>query len=144
MDGRTLCMEAQASKHLAPPDGRREPMAGALSRRRPAITPASGRQIGPGQPCFLVAEVGQNHNGDLALARRLIDGVAGYADAVKFCKRHIPSDLTREAYERPYPGRHSFGPTYGKHREALELTIEQYAQLKQYAEARGQIGRAHV
>ncbi len=69
--------------------------------------------------------------------RQLIDGVAGCADAVKFCKRHIPSDLTREAYERAYDSPHSFGPTYGRHREALELSIGQYAELKAYAESRG-------
>lgn len=101
------------------------------------IVLAGGRRIGDGEPCFVVAEIGQNHNGSLELARRLIDAVAGHADAVKFCKRHIPSDLTREAFERPYVGPHSFGPTYGQHREALELRIEQYAELKEYAQQRG-------
>jgi sialic acid synthase SpsE len=73
----------------------------------------------------------------MALARQLVDAVASHADAVKFCKRHVGSDLTREAYERPYAGPNSFGPTYGRHREALELSIEQYAELKAYAEQRG-------
>src|SRR5688572_13059870 len=85
------------------------------ARPRESITLASGRRIGEGEPCFVVAEIGQNHNGNLELARRLIDGVRGHADAVKFCKRHIASDLTREAYERPYPGPNSFGATYGQH-----------------------------
>lgn len=104
---------------------------------REAVALAGGRRIGAGEPCFIVAEIGQNHNGCSDLARRLIDGVAGHADAVKFCKRHIASDLTREAYERPYTGPNSFGATYGQHREALELAIEQYAELKTYAEQRG-------
>jgi len=45
----------------------------------------AGRRIGPGQPCFIIAEAGVNHNGDVALAHQLIDaaGMAG-ADAVKF------------------------------------------------------------
>ena len=45
----------------------------------------SGRKIGPGQPCYVIAEAGVNHNGDLALAKRLVDvAVAAGADAVKF------------------------------------------------------------
>jgi N-acetylneuraminate synthase/N,N'-diacetyllegionaminate synthase len=44
-----------------------------------------GRRIGPGAPCFIVAEAGVNHNGRLDLAERLIDvAVAAGADAVKF------------------------------------------------------------
>lgn len=45
----------------------------------------SGRKIGAGQPCFIIAEAGVNHNGDVEIARQLID-VAKYAgtDAVKF------------------------------------------------------------
>jgi sialic acid synthase len=107
----------------------------AMSRRTIRLSPT--RSIGDGEPCLLVAEVGQNHNGDLAIARELIDSVAGHADAVKLCKRHIPSELTREAYDRPYVGPHSFGPTYGRHREFLELSKQQYAQLQAQAEARG-------
>ena len=43
------------------------------------------RQIGPGQPCYVIAEAGVNHNGDLDLAHALIDVAAGAgADAVKF------------------------------------------------------------
>ena len=90
----------------------------------------NGRKIGDGQPCFVVAEIGQNHNGDVYTATRLMAAAhdAG-ADAVKFCKRHIPSDLTREARNAPYTGRNAFGPTYGTHREALELSPENYAHL---------------
>ena len=44
-----------------------------------------GRAVGAGSPCFVVAEAGVNHNGELALARRLVDAAAGAgADAVKF------------------------------------------------------------
>jgi sialic acid synthase SpsE len=83
-----------------------------------------------------VAEVGQNHNGRMALARRLIDAVAeSGADAVKFCKRHLPSELTPAAARRPYLGPQSFGATYGEHRRALELSPAQHAELKAYAQA---------
>src|SRR5882762_5841184 len=45
----------------------------------------AGRKVGPGQPCFIIAEAGVNHNGEIELARRLIDAaVAANADAVKF------------------------------------------------------------
>jgi sialic acid synthase SpsE len=96
----------------------------------------SGRWVGVDHPCYVVAEVGQNHNGRMAVARRLIDGVAASgADAVKFCKRHLPSELTRDAARRPYTGRQSFGPTYGEHRRALELSPAQHAELKAYVES---------
>ena len=45
----------------------------------------AARPVGPGQPCFIIAEAGVNHNGDLDLACRLIEVAAGTgADAVKF------------------------------------------------------------
>ncbi len=45
----------------------------------------AGRQIGLGQPCFIIAEAGVNHNGDVRLARQLVDvAVSAGADAVKF------------------------------------------------------------
>ena len=45
----------------------------------------AGRQVGPGQPCLIIAEAGVNHNGDLATALRLVDTArACGADAVKF------------------------------------------------------------
>jgi len=50
------------------------------------------RTIGEGEPCFIIAEAGVNHNGDLDLALRLVDMAADAgADAVKFQKRHLPS-----------------------------------------------------
>jgi sialic acid synthase len=114
-------------------DGSKE---GTAMRPLPNIELTPRRFVGEGQPCYLVAEVGQNHNGQMMLARRLIDGVAGSADAVKFCKRHIPSELTPEAYRRPYLGPQSFGPTYGEHREALELSLAQHVELKRCANTR--------
>ena len=95
------------------------------------ITLPDGRKIGPGEPCFIVAEIGQNHNGRRDTALRLMKAAhdAG-VDAVKFCKRHIPSDLTREAHEQPYDNPHSFGATYGEHREALEFGAAEYRHLK--------------
>jgi sialic acid synthase SpsE len=92
-------------------------------------------RIGAGEPCFVIAEIGQNHNGSLPMACDLVDQVACAADAVKFCKRHIPSELTRAAFDRPYTGRNSFGKTYGEHRQRLELSLDDYGQLKRRAES---------
>ena len=88
------------------------------------------RKIGEGQPCYVVAELGQNMNGDVYTAVRLMKAAADAAcDGVKLCKRDIASELTAEAYDRPYIGPQSFGEIYGEHREALELTEAEYAHL---------------
>jgi N-acetylneuraminate synthase len=48
------------------------------------------RRIGPNEPCYIIAEAGINHNGDLSLAKRLVDAaVDAAADAVKFQKRKL-------------------------------------------------------
>ena len=45
----------------------------------------AGRKVGPGQPCFIIAEAGVNHNGDIEMAKRLVEAAArARADAVKF------------------------------------------------------------
>ena len=60
------------------------------------------RYIGDGEPCFLVAEIGINHNGDLGLAKRLIDeAVKCGCDAVKFQKRTIEVVYTAEELAKP-------------------------------------------
>lgn len=98
----------------------------------------SGRTIGHGHPCFLVAEIGNNHQGDEATARAMIDQAAqAGADAVKFQKRDTCALLTRAGRMAPYTGPNSFGPTYGEHRDALELSLDAMARLKAHAEVRG-------
>ncbi|MEM8943658.1 MAG: N-acetylneuraminate synthase family protein [Planctomycetota bacterium] len=98
----------------------------------------AGHEVGDGCPCFIVAEIGQNHNGQIGMAKRLIDMAADCGcDAVKFQKRDIRWELTDEAYNRPYDNPNSFGKTYGLHREFLELDEEQHTELREYAVARG-------
>ena len=93
--------------------------------------------IGEGYPCFIIAEAGVNHNGELALAKKLVDiAVASGADAVKFQKRDIDSMLTKEAQNKPYAGPHSYGETYGEHRRALELKDFDFFELKKYCDDR--------
>lgn len=63
-----------------------------------------GRSVGPGEPCFVIAEAGVNHNGDLDIARRLIDvAVEAGADAVKFqtfnAARLVSADAPKADYQ---------------------------------------------
>ncbi len=98
----------------------------------------NGTPVGDGYPCYIIAEIGQNHNGDVRIAKKLIDmAVRCGASAVKFQKRDIPSELTKEAYDKPYDNPNSFGRTYGEHRIFLELDEAQHLELKEYALAAG-------
>jgi len=103
-----------------------------------SITLRSGVTIGQGHPCFIVAEIGNNHQGEFDIAKQMVDEAAATGvDGVKFQKRDMEALLTREGRAAPYSGCNSFGPTYGEHRNALELSIEQMAELKEYSEAQG-------
>jgi sialic acid synthase SpsE len=103
-----------------------------------SVTLSSGLTIGHGHPCFIVAEIGNNHQGEFSVARQMIDeAAAAGVQGVKFQKRDMEALLTREGRAAPYTGRNSFGPTYGEHRNALELSIEQMAELKEYSESLG-------
>lgn len=91
------------------------------------------RIIGKGHPVFIVAEIGQNHNGQIDIAKQLIDvAVQCGADAVKFCKRDLGTELTKDTYNAPYTSPNSFGKTYGEHRAYLELSAEQHKELFHY------------
>ncbi|THH39515.1 N-acetylneuraminate synthase family protein [Neolewinella litorea] len=90
--------------------------------------------VGDGHPTFVIAEIGQNHNGSVDMAKKLIDmAVRCGADAVKFQKRDIPSELTKSAFDKIYDSPNSFGRTYGDHRIALELNEAEHLELKEYA-----------
>jgi sialic acid synthase SpsE/spore coat polysaccharide biosynthesis protein SpsF (cytidylyltransferase family) len=98
----------------------------------------AGHEVGDGCMCFVIAEIGQNHNGQVNLAKRLIDmAVQDGCQAVKFQKRDIGWELTKEAYDRAYDNPNSFGETYGKHREFLELDEKQHLELRDYASSQG-------
>jgi len=88
--------------------------------------------------CFVIAEIGHNHQGDLGKAKELFrEAKAAGVQAVKLQKRDNRSLFTREYYERPYDNENSFGVTYGAHREALEFGEAEYRELKAYAEDLG-------
>jgi sialic acid synthase SpsE len=97
------------------------------------------RRLAADAPALIVAEIGNNHCGDVERALAMIEAAAeAGADAVKFQKRSPKDLLTREGFERPYRNRgNSFGPTYGKHREALELGTEAFRDLKEAAQELG-------
>jgi sialic acid synthase SpsE len=92
------------------------------------------RIVGDGQPCFVIAEGGVNHNGDPKLAEELVRIAAHCrADAVKFQKRTIDQLLTHAALERPYLNANSLGATYGEHRQKLELCELDWIRLRELA-----------
>ena len=63
------------------------------------------RSIGPNMPCYVIAEIGVNHNGDLAIAKRLVDVAAeAGADAVKFQKRKLTETYRQEIIDQPRHG----------------------------------------
>jgi sialic acid synthase SpsE len=96
------------------------------------------RLVGDGQPCFVIAEGGVNHNGDAQLATELVHIAAHCrADAVKFQKRTINELLTREALDRPYLNPNSLGATYGEHRLKLELPEPEWYRLRDLAVSLG-------
>jgi sialic acid synthase SpsE len=94
--------------------------------------------IGAGHPCYVIAEIGNNHNGDVSLALRLIhDAKAAGADAVKFQKRTIDRIFTRAALDAPYEGPHAYGRTYGEHRRNVELPDDAWPAIFEEARRTG-------
>jgi N-acetylneuraminate synthase len=92
------------------------------------------RLIGGRHPCYIIAEIGINHNGDLDIAKQLIDiAVSAGCDAVKFQKRTIDVVYTAEELARPRDN--PFGPTNGDLKRGLEFGAEQYAAIDAYCRA---------
>lgn len=86
----------------------------------------------------LIAEIGNNHQGDPDLALELIDAAAASgADIVKFQRRTNAALYTAAYRNRPYLGPQSFGETYGAHRDALELPDDAWPRLARRAHDRG-------
>jgi N-acetylneuraminate synthase len=91
----------------------------------------AGKTVGGGNPCYVVAEIGINHNGDMDLARRLIDvAVAAGCSAVKFQKRTV--DVVYSAAELARPRESPFGTTNGELKRALEFGKDQYLQIDSF------------
>lgn len=91
----------------------------------------------------VIAEVGCNHKGSLEIAKEMITvaKLFCHVDVVKFQKRSPRELLTSEEYDAPHPEPyHSYGRTYGEHREFLEFSLEQHRELKGFCE---QVGVAY-
>lgn len=85
----------------------------------------------------VIAEIGCNHRGEIETAKEMIKMVAVFCKApvAKFQKRTPRELLSPEQYNAPHPNpMHAYGETYGAHREYLEFTVEQHAELKAYCE----------
>lgn len=98
------------------------------------------RTISENDDCFVIAEIGHNHQGDIETAKRLIE-TAKYCgvDAVKLQKRNNRSLFTKKYFDSPYNSENAFGHTYGLHRQSLEFGKKTYKYLKRYAEKLGLI-----
>jgi sialic acid synthase SpsE len=98
---------------------------------------------------YIIGEIGQNHNGSMDIAKRIIDMVAEDVkedlfglklkkmNAVKFTRRDLKEELSQSQMDKPYDSFHSFGKTYGEHRAFLELNDEQHFELYTYAKSVG-------
>ncbi|MBL7095379.1 N-acetylneuraminate synthase family protein [candidate division KSB1 bacterium] len=80
---------------------------------------------------FIIAEIGINHNGDLGIAKELIDvAVDAGSDAVKFQKRTIDLVYTKEFLDSPRES--SWGTTQREQKEGLEFSLEEYKEIDRY------------
>lgn len=104
-------------------------------------TPAVDRSLTLGRhvvsdstDCYVIAEIGHNHQGDLRKAEDLFHQakMAG-VQAVKLQKRDNRSLFTKAFFDKPYENENSFGKTYGEHREFLEFGKAEYKHLAHIA-----------
>ena len=87
--------------------------------------------VGDGQPCYIVAEIGINHNGSLEIAKQLIDiSVGSGCDAVKFQKRTV--DVVYTSDELARPRENPFGATNGDLKRGLEFGLDEYSEIDRY------------
>jgi N-acetylneuraminate synthase len=92
------------------------------------------KTVGYGHPCYVIAEIGINHNGDIDLAKRLISiAVAAGCDAVKFQKRTV--EIVYSAEELAKPRESPFGTTNGDLKHALEFDHKDFLEIDQYCRA---------
>jgi len=93
-----------------------------------------GHMINDDSDCYVIAEIGHNHQGSLEKAKEMFRVARECGvNAVKLQKRDNRSLYTRAMYDMPYLHENSFGPTYGAHRETLEFGRDEYVELKHYA-----------
>jgi N-acetylneuraminate synthase len=92
------------------------------------------KEVGDGKPCYVIAEIGINHNGDIDLAKRLISvAVAAGCDAVKFQKRTV--DVVYSEKELSTPRENPFGTTNGDLKRGLEFGKEDYEEIASFCKS---------
>ena len=92
--------------------------------------------VGHSQPCYIVAEIGINHNGSLDTAKELIDtAVSSGCNAVKFQKRTVEVVYSKEELSRPREN--PFGKTNGDLKKGLELGLDEYSAINKYCTEKG-------
>ena len=93
-----------------------------------------GTLVGPGEPCYVIAEIGINHNGDIETAKKLISAaVFSECNAVKFQKRTV--DVVYGEEELARPRENPFGPTNGDLKRGLEFGHDAYKELAEFSVA---------
>lgn len=91
-------------------------------------------QINDASDCYVIAEIGHNHQGNMETAKELFRAAKECGvNAVKLQKRDNRTLYTREMFNKPYENENSFGATYGEHREYLEFGKDEYQELQQFA-----------
>ena len=98
---------------------------------------------------YIIAEIGQNHNGDINICKKLIDQLVVFSydeitgerlntiNAIKLTKRDLGEELSDAGMKSLYGGKNSFGKTYGEHRDFLELTYEEHCEISDYVRNKG-------
>jgi len=96
-----------------------------------------GVPVGDGSPVYVIAEIGLNHNGDVAIAKRLIDVAAeAGCQAVKFQKR--TPDISTPEHQKNVMRETPWGTmTYLEYRYKVEFDRDQYAEIGAYAASKG-------
>jgi sialic acid synthase len=98
----------------------------------PTRTLTIGRTvISDDSDCYVIAEIGHNHQGDVKKARDMILAAKECgANAVKLQKRNNKALYTKAMYDSPYNSENAYAPTYGTHRDALELPEKAFIELR--------------
>ncbi|KAF5270388.1 hypothetical protein FQR65_LT05576 [Abscondita terminalis] len=90
--------------------------------------------IGKNHPAFIVAEIGQNHQGSIETAKILIETAKECgADCVKFQKTCISEKFSKSVLQKPYINQNSWGDTYKAHKQCLEFSEQQFIELQKFA-----------
>lgn len=101
------------------------------------------------KPVYIIAEIGQNHNGSVDIAKLIVELVSrpvkedlfgldlNPINAVKLTKRDLSEELSVSQMNKLYDNPNSFGKTYGQHREFLELSNEEHLEVYRFAKSKG-------